>query len=606
MTEISYHGRLQTQHIMSSTTSHNIMPSHYRTHQFALHVQEHLCSPEQLQIRRSRLAEHGSLHTEENTFSSISYMGSSEPAWDTTQATQLTHCGTAAEQLTAAAVRLLSQVLDSGHASPRPAFKSSSGSNGHAAGGAVGNVEAGAGRSSQDPPGAAALSPGVKGQSAPAMASAEQQQHLQQLPEEQSASAALPCNAPAAQQGMPVHKQSACADIPATEVQDDGNLDLPVIAAQERIPTKRGAWRQKRAPCQQAGMEAVSPAVPVTGHGTDGHKQSKQRSGAAKPSQPQANNSFKGSAGLHTDKAAELAEPGNTEGQLLVQPAAVSPTQGLQLRLTCQASPVNKQVTNGPACNSPQCNCPPCNHPPCDNTMTDADVTSPQQLQLCLDTQLPNQAPGNGTSPARLTSWLGGGWSVPQEPTSAVPNLALPLHGASRLASSQQLPYFTCEVAGKHHTEGTEVTPSGIRPPRGLSATPLVDPTSGGSGTTLLKGTPASSPTPVGLAKPATTACKGPGPNEVQMVDDSDEGLMELPRPHGPPSKGFVAAHMFPCSSPAEDNFSREQSAAACDAEGSKHSSPLVVKLAQPTGRTRTDVAEQLANKTGLWGPSKR
>lgn len=120
------------------------------------------------------------------------------------------------------------------------------------------------------------------------------------------------------------------------------------------------------------------------------------------------------------------------------------------------------------------------------------------------------------------------------------------MHGSSSQIDSQQLPDFTCHAAGKHEAigAGTEVTPSGVRPPRGLTATPKRKAANSFETNTSPHGTP----TPNGLGKPPAT-----GHRLAHVIHDSEEAPLVLPRPHGPPHKSFADAHILPCSSPLEE-----------------------------------------------------
>lgn len=139
-----------------------------------------------------------------------------------------------------------------------------------------------------------------------------------------------------------------------------------------------------------------------------------------------------------------------------------------------------------------------------------------------------------------------------------VPDTKAHPHGMSSQSDSQQLPDFTCHMADKQGAvhDATEVTPSGVRPPRGLSSTPL--PQAAGASEPNVHGSPTSN----GLVNPTAqqAAC---------MLHDSEEGPLVFPRPHCPPHKGFVDAHVLPCSSPAEQEGAEEHAGAYMYLKGS-------------------------------------
>ncbi|KAL0040637.1 hypothetical protein WJX79_000270 [Trebouxia sp. C0005] len=89
--------------------------------------------------------------------------------------------------------------------------------------------------------------------------------------------------------------------------------------------------------------------------------------------------------------------------------------------------------------------------------------------------------------------------------------------------------------------EGTEVTPSGLRPPRGPSSTPLIQPAAS-------DGSPHAS-SPISAGRHPTSKPHGRSTQQELIIADSEEPLV-LHRQHGPAKRAFLDAHALPCSSP--------------------------------------------------------
>ncbi|KAL0028399.1 hypothetical protein WJX77_003852 [Trebouxia sp. C0004] len=236
------------------------------------------------------------------------------------------------------------------------------------------------------------------------------------------------------------------------------------------------------------------------------------------------------------------------------QPLPDSPTQNLHLHLTCLESQTAEEQF-----------LPAVASPPLQQLrlhLTDVQVSqaaqhaeqraehgvdepcevfnSPARLSLNLDTQLPDQelvppaskaVPGDGLQrspqPAARRSWWGQPWSVAKQPDEIGPS---PIGGVWGALTD-------LDVAA----EGTEVTPSGLRLPRGPSSTPLPQPaTSDASPYVPSSRSAGRAPTP----KP-----QGRSTQQELTIADSEEPLV-LHRQHGPAKRAFLDAHALPCSSP--------------------------------------------------------
>ena len=151
--------------------------------------------------------------------------------------------------------------------------------------------------------------------------------------------------------------------------------------------------------------------------------------------------------------------------------------------------------------------------------------------------------------------------------------------------------------------DATEVTPSGVRPPRGLTATPQRKAGNSSKTCTSLHG----SPTPNGLVKPPATA--GISSKLPQAVHDSEEGPLVLPRPHGPPHRRFTEAHILPCSSPPEEEDGHRRAGHSLDGDVTNLPNidmPTVCMTITQTGAKAPEIAEGPAQQAVKPGNSKR
>ncbi|KAA6421927.1 MAG: hypothetical protein FRX49_08246 [Trebouxia sp. A1-2] len=234
------------------------------------------------------------------------------------------------------------------------------------------------------------------------------------------------------------------------------------------------------------------------------------------------------------------------------QPLPDSPTQNLHLHLTCLESQAAEEhrlpaVTSPPqqqlrlqsinlqssqAAQHAEQRAEHGEDEPCEV------FNSPARLSLNLDTQLPDHelvppaskaVPGARLqrSPAVRSGWWGQPWSVAQQPEETGPS---PAGGV------------WCALADLDAAaEGTEVTPSGLRPPRGPSSTPLIQPAAS-------DGSPHAS-SPISAGRHPTSKPHGRSTQQELIIADSEEPLV-LHRQHGPAKRAFLDAHALPCSSP--------------------------------------------------------
>lgn len=570
-----------------------IQLSAYPTLQLCL--QEYLCCPAEVQRRTATFAAKGEIRNEVPNSSSVSFVGSSAATWGSTQETQF---GTAGQQATAAAALMLSQMCDEDHKGlqqPVGVASLAAGDNKvemqaveaakHDAQLQQPAVSAAAGAA-----GAATLAAGLPSGTA-----------IHQQAEAGAADGAINHTKPAAEPDAAEHDavqqldvpvphghhlddcvsamaqptQDCIMDLPATETQHLESIGLDSSDVQHRGTANAVQREATEVPCehhslgQQAQVQADRPTerAQLQEMTVSHHQQrekvvqalSKQASAEQQSAKGQldlsgqtsaANSSKQAAAApvapaerllcspsaaigdtVAKGKATQQAAADGAKGLSPAEAAVASPTQHLHLLLTCQdMSPEVKQKPQGPTRNAGT-----------DAGSPSSCEDSPKQLQLGLDTQLPSPGAAGAKSPHGVLGWLGGGWSVPQ----GLPHGVADMHGPSSQSDSQQLPDFTCHVAEKQGAlpDGTEVTPSGVRPPRGLSSTPLA--LAAGSSETSLQGTL----TPHGLVKPA-----GAAQQAAHIVLDSEEGPLVLPRPHGPPHKGFADAHILPCSSPGDQD----------------------------------------------------
>ncbi|KAL0056193.1 hypothetical protein WJX82_008598 [Trebouxia sp. C0006] len=129
--------------------------------------------------------------------------------------------------------------------------------------------------------------------------------------------------------------------------------------------------------------------------------------------------------------------------------------------------------------------------------------------------------------PAARRGWWGQPWSLAQQPEETGPS---PIGGVWGALAG-------LDVAA----EGTEVTPSGLRPPRGPSSTPLPQPASTDAFPHI--------PTSMSAGRALTLKPQGRSTQQEVIIADSEEPLV-LHRQHGPAKRAFLDAHALPCSSP--------------------------------------------------------
>lgn len=419
-------------------------------------------------------------------------MGSSIATWGSTQDTQF---GTAAQQATAAAAIMLSQILDEDHAVPqRPpedatiSFKPT--------------TDAATERMAHDAvlqqPDVAAFSAELLTAAAGDLAAPEHD-HQDTAQMQQSDTAVPAAHSQGSKADAAAGEAQDATDFPATEVQYaeptelqcfDGlqqrsaaqTIELPhtevqhdvgALDVQAKRHVQQTAWRQKKAPQQEHTASAQPSSKPSCAQQQQQQQQQPAEEQLEVTRQRTATNGAERAAPADTPSAAAavpLASNDKAEQQAGPKQKAVShpevavasPAQNLQLDLTYQDHACDGDISNAIAAGE-----------------------SPNRLQLGLDTQLPSLAAKTAVKqPVGVLGWWGGAWSVPHGLPDAAADLAL--YGNASQTDSQQLPDFTCHVAEQQDglPDGTEVTPSGVRPPRGLSATPLPRP---GSQTTSNK-----------------------------------------------------------------------------------------------------------------------
>ena len=459
-----------------------------------LFLQEYLCSPIELQCRAAAFARQGEIYNELPNSSSMSHVGSSIATWGSTQDTQF---GTAAQQATAAAAIMLSQLLDEDHAAPQgPAEEAAISlkpttdtATEHTAHDAVLQQPDVAAVSAEVLTAAAAVACAAAPAATVAGDLAAPEHEDQDTAQLQQADTAVPTAHSQGNKADAAAEQAQdMADFPATEVQYaeptelqccDGQQqrsaaqttelphtevqhDVKAVDVQVKRHVQQTAWRQKKAPQQEHTASAQPISKPTCAQQQQQQPAKEQREVTR---QSTATNGAEQAAPADTPSAAAavpLASNDKAEQQAGPKPKAVShpevavasPAQNLQLDLTYRDHACDGDISNAVAAEE-----------------------SPNRLQLGLDTQLPSPAPGTAVKqPVGVLGWWGGAWSAPQGLPDAAADLVL--YGNASQTDSQQLPDFTCHVAEQQDglLDGTEVTPSGVRPPRGLSATPLPRP----------------------------------------------------------------------------------------------------------------------------------